>query len=231
MNDLRQLFALIIFSLFSNQSTLQATPLTDGDTVLFFGDSITAQGVQVNGYVDLINTRIQRAYPLKHIQVIGAGVSGNTVIDLEKRLQKDVLQKKPTIVVIYVGVNDIWFAGHKTPKQQFSQKLSSIVSKIKLITEAKIILVTPAVMGERIDGRNAFENDLDEYSAITLNVARRTKSQAINLHESFMSYLQEHNKNNLHTGVLTKDSIHLNVRGNQLVANLLLKELDVPSPL
>ena len=42
------------------------------------------------------------------VEVIGAGISGNKVPDLEKRLERDVLSKKPTIVVIYIGIRAYW---------------------------------------------------------------------------------------------------------------------------
>jgi len=40
---------------------------------------------------------------LPTIEIIGAGVGGNKVPDLQARIEKDVLAKKPTIVVVYIG--------------------------------------------------------------------------------------------------------------------------------
>jgi len=50
------------------------------------------------------------------VEVIGAGISGNKVPDLQRRLERDVLKKKPTVVFIYIGINDVWH-GESDPKK------------------------------------------------------------------------------------------------------------------
>src|SRR5258708_18554969 len=82
--------------------------LKKGDRIIFLGDSITQAGVGEKGYVTLIKNTLAEKHKDLGIEVIGAGISGNKVPDLQKRLQKDVLDKKPTIVVIYIGINDVW---------------------------------------------------------------------------------------------------------------------------
>src|ERR1700730_10517619 len=76
--------------------------------VIFFGDSITEQGAKPGGYI----TRIQDALAQKGLaaqyDLVGAGVSGNKVYDLYLRLDDDVLAKKPDVVMIWIGVNDVW---------------------------------------------------------------------------------------------------------------------------
>src|SRR3954470_3685473 len=85
-----------------------APALKDGDRIVFLGDSITQAGVDKKGYVTVIRNTLADQHKSLKIDVIGAGISGNKVPDLQKRLQKDVLDKKPTLVVIYIGINDVW---------------------------------------------------------------------------------------------------------------------------
>lgn len=225
------LFILLSLALFiTSVSSSYASILNNRETIVFLGDSITAQGMHPRGYVTLVNQALKRAHPGKHIRVIGAGVSGNTVIDLQKRLHRDVLSRKPSVVVIYTGVNDVWSwngrYGRVVPKHQFSQGLIKMVKQVKS-SGARVILVTPAVMGERIDGRNRFDRSLNEYAAITRMVAKNTGSRVIDLRHAFMKYLYKHNKRNVHQGVLTKDSVHFNERGNRLLSQLMLRTLGV----
>ena len=217
---LLQYFGLLFLIIHS--VPIQANSLKDGGTIIFFGDSITALGVTKKGYITLINQAISKAYPRKNITLIGAGVSGNTVIDLSKRLQRDVLQKHPELVIVFTGVNDIWLAGRSIPKQQFSLQLAKIVWQIKN-GGADVILVTPAVMGERHHGENRFDKALDEYAAITKNIAKQTHSRVIDLRKLFITYLKHHNTNNQHMGVLTRDAVHFNAQGNKLLARELMK--------
>ena len=41
-------------------------------------------------------------------EMINAGISGHKVPDLQGRLDRDVLSKEPTVVFIYIGINDVW---------------------------------------------------------------------------------------------------------------------------
>jgi isoamyl acetate esterase len=82
--------------------------LKKGERIIFLGDSITAAGVGPKGYVTLIKNALADKHKDLGVEVVGAGVSGNKVPDLQKRLDKAVLQRKPNLVVIYIGINDVW---------------------------------------------------------------------------------------------------------------------------
>src|SRR5437868_1375461 len=70
-------------------------PLMKGDRIVFLGDSITEAGADhPTGYVNLIKAAMQEKHKDLGIEVIGAGVSGNKVPDIQGRLDKDVLAKK-----------------------------------------------------------------------------------------------------------------------------------------
>src|SRR5665213_382540 len=75
--------------------------------VIFFGDSITQMGVEANGYVTLTNGLLNSGGNGNY-DVSGAGIGGNKVYDLYLRMEDDVISKSPDIVVIWIGVNDVW---------------------------------------------------------------------------------------------------------------------------
>ena len=81
--------------------------------VIFFGDSITRAGVNPGGYITLMQESL-KGNTNPGYELIGAGIGGNKVYDLYLRHEEDVLSKKPDVVVIYVGVNDVW---HKQSSQ------------------------------------------------------------------------------------------------------------------
>src|SRR5688572_10923283 len=68
--------------------------LTKGDRIVFLGDSITQAGVGPKGYVTVIKNALKERHADLDIEVIGAGISGNKVPDLQKRVEKDVIAKK-----------------------------------------------------------------------------------------------------------------------------------------
>ena len=134
--------------------------------IVFFGDSITELGVNKGGYIDLLNNRIANNGQTNQFELLGAGIGGNKIYDLYLRLEKDVLNKDPNMVVIWIGVNDVWHKSTKntgTDYDKFGLFYDALVQKIQA-KGAKVALVTPAVIGERNDHSNPQDGDLNSYS-------------------------------------------------------------------
>ena len=202
--------------------------LKKGDRIVFLGDSITEAGVGAKGYVTLVKKALGEKRKELGVEILGAGVSGNKVPDLQRRLDRHVLAKKPTVVVIYIGINDVWH-GEKdpargTPKDKFEAGLKDIIGKIKG-AGARVLLCTPSVIGEKPDGSNKLDSRLDEYAAVSREVARAEKVPLCDLRKEFVDYLKKHNAEKKERGVLTTDGVHLNEAGNRFVAGLMLKAL------
>ncbi len=203
-----------------------AQPLSKGDRIVFLGDSITQGGVAPGGYVTLFREALESHHKDLGVEVIGAGISGNKVPDLENRLDRDVLEKKPNVVVIYIGINDVWHSqnGQGTSKDDFEKGLRSILARIEK-AGARPILCTASVIGEKTDGSNGLDKMLDEYCDISRAVAKVTKTQLIDLRQAFLKHLKAHNPENKESGILTGDRVHLNGAGNKFVAEQMLTAL------
>ena len=198
--------------------------------IVFLGDSVTQAGAGPKGYVTLVRQSIEKDHPQAKIEVIGAGISGNRVPDLEKRLEQDVLSKQPTLVVIYIGINDVWhsLSNRGTSPEDFEQGLRRIIAAIQK-QDAKVLLCTASMIGEKHDGSNQLDKKLDEYCQLTRKVATDTKSPLIDLRKAFLAHLKEHNAMNADKNVLTTDGVHLNDAGNEFVAKQMLAALHASS--
>ncbi len=189
--------------------------------VVLFGDSITQAGVRPGGYITLMQES------LKGYELIGAGIGGNKVYDLYLRLEADVLDKKPDVAVIYVGVNDVW---HKQSSQtgtdadKFISFYSALIRKMQS-AGIKVIVCTPAVIGERTDFTNAQDGDLNRYSQIIRDLAKQYNCSLVDLRKEFLAHNLANNPENKEAGILTTDRVHLNPAGNKLVAELMMKAL------
>ena len=203
--------------------------LKKGEKIVFLGDSITAGGVSAKGYVTVIKNHLADKHKDLGIEMIGAGISGNKVPDLQKRLEKDVLAKKPTIVVIYIGINDVWHGesnpANGTSKEKYEAGLKEIIGKIKE-AGGRVVLCTPTVIGEKKAGANKLDSKLDEYADISRAVAKDTGSQLCDLRKAFVDHLAKNNANDKESGILTTDRVHLNDAGNKLVAETILATID-----
>ena len=188
--------------------------------ILFFGDSITEMGVQAGGYVSIIKKTLDST----KYSLVGAGIGGNKVYDLYLRLEDDVLSKNPDVVVIYVGVNDVWHkqsSGTGTDQNKFVKFYQALIKKISA-SGAKIILCTPAVIGEKKNGANEMDQDLDKYAGEIRKLAAEHNLPLVDLRSLFTAYNLANNPQNVAKSILTTDGVHLNDKGNQLVAAQLL---------
>jgi len=211
-----------------------AVALKKGDRIVFLGDSITAGAVRPDGFITLIQNALDANAKDLGVETIGAGISGNKVPDLQRRLDKDVLSKNHSIVFIYIGINDVWHWKKQpdgtmkggTPKDAFEAGLKDIIGKIKN-AGARVVLATPTTIGEKADGSNERDPMLEEYAAISRTVAKDCGVELLDLRKTFIEYEKANNKDNLPKGILTGDGVHLNKEGNKLVAGAMLKVLGI----
>ncbi len=193
--------------------------------VIFFGDSITELGVKPGGYVTRVDSICKLEKKGDQYDFIGAGIGGNKVYDLYLRLEDDVLSKNPDVVVIYVGVNDVWhktLLGTGTDADKFEKFYLAILKKLK-DKNIKAILCTPAVVGEKTDFSNPLDGDLNRYSNMIRDIAKKNSLPLVDLRKNFLDYYKTNNPDNKEKDILTYDKVHLNAKGNQLVADAMWK--------
>ena len=213
------LISVVVLSAFSKMQSKKK--------ILFFGDSITQAGANPGGYIRIFDTLLKTKGLDKNYETIGAGVSGNKVYDLYLRMDDDVLAKNPDAVVIYIGVNDVW---HKrtshtgTDADKFEKFYDAIIRKIKA-KNITVLLCTPAAIGEKNDFTNESDGDLNKYSGIIRNIAKKNDCPLIDLRQAFLDYLKSNNPDNKDRGVLTTDGVHLNAVGNRFVAEKMMTVL------
>jgi len=85
--------------------------------IIFQGDSITDCGRHVeqhgnwglgDGYVNLVASELLATEVEKSLKIINKGISGNRVVDLYARWKSDILNEKPDVLSILIGINDTW---------------------------------------------------------------------------------------------------------------------------
>lgn len=196
--------------------------------IIFFGDSITELGVKRDKYVGYIlrmDSMLKAEKKGEQYELIGSGISGNKVYDLYLRLEEDILAKNPDMVVIYVGVNDVWhktLLGTGTDADKFEKFYQAILNKLSS-KGIKAILCTPAVVGEKTDMSNSLDGDLNRYSNIIRDLAKKNNLPLVDLRKKFLDYLKDNNPKNEEKNILTYDRVHMNDKGNQFIADQMWK--------
>lgn len=127
--------------------------------LLFIGDSITDCG-RVNdpeqmgsGYVRMIRDWLLASNPSTAPVVINKGIGGHKVTDLQARWQADVLDEKPDILSVKIGVNDVWHAYAQTPSGvtpgRYASVYQSILKQVRdQLPSCQIVLCEPSVIWE-----------------------------------------------------------------------------------
>ena len=188
--------------------------------VIFFGDSITQAGVRGNGYINLLKKSLDST----KFELIGAGIGGNKVYDLYLRMEDDVLNKKPDLVFIYVGINDVWHklgAKTGTDYDKYLKFYQALINKIQA-NGSKVVLCTPTVIGEKKNNANEVDADLNKYADGVRGLATKNNLPLCDLRKAFVDYENANNTEDKEKGILTTDRVHLNDLGNKLVADTML---------
>ena len=170
---------------------------------------------------------LKREKKADQYELMGAGIDGNKVYDLYLRMEDDVLSKNPDVVFIYVGINDIWhktLLGTGTDADKFEKFYQAIINKLKS-KGIKIVLCTPAVIGEKTDNTNQQDGDLNRYSEIIRGLSEKNKLLLVDLRKDIMQKLKIINTENKEKEVLTYDRVHMNNTGNQFLADEMWKAL------
>lgn len=197
------------------------------DRILAFGDSITEAGGGSHewttepavgpGWFARLTRSGQGGE--RHLEFVNRGVGGNRVPDLLDRLDADVIAAEPTLVIVYIGINDVWHFrdGQGTPEDEYRHGLHEVVTRL-LGAGLRVLLCTPTVIGEQIEGANAQDAMLTTYTQISRDIAATTDVPMCDLHAAFRAELARVNTDDAPDGILTTDGVHLSEAGNALVA-------------
>ena len=216
---------LILLGVFVLSMILMSFNYMKKKKVVFFGDSITAAGIRPGGYIKVMDSLIKQEGQENNYELAGAGVSGDKIYDLYLRIEEDVLKQSPDIVVIYVGVNDVWHkasSGTGTDYPKFGKFYEAVVKKLQN-AGIKVIVCTPAVIGEKTDNSNQQDGDLNFYSNWLRSFTAKNEIPLVDLRNGFIQYNLKNNPQNKESGILTTDRVHLTPAGNLFVAESMWK--------
>ncbi|MNI08048.1 GDSL-like Lipase/Acylhydrolase [compost metagenome] len=199
----------------------------ENDIILFQGDSITDWGRNYEdpsslgvGYALMVAARLGLLYPEKKLTFINRGISGNRAADLQRRWDKDCLELKPTVVSIYIGINDTWRRfdnGEETTAAQFEASYRDIIERTLRATDAKLILVEPFVLPVPED-RKGWRQDLDPKIHVVRELTREYGALLVPLDGLFAAASMKAD-----SAFWAPDGVHPSPAGHALITDAWLK--------
>lgn len=205
--------------------------IRDGDTVVFLGDSITAEGTCGK----IIENYTLLRFPNRKVHFINQGHGGETAEGALKRLDSAVFERGATLVTVAYGINDIGW-GAKADDEHRRKYLDSIREIVNRCKEknVRVLICSAAITGADPDKS---ENDYlqkmcDEGMAISKSLGEGAVDVQRGMRD-IAKRIKEFNANEedpkKHVTLHAADTIHLNDLGQHAMAFVLLNGMNAPA--
>ncbi len=211
--------------------------LKEGAVILFQGDSITdgnrgrnidPNHIMGHGYAFSIASRVGADYPEKRYQFYNRGISGNKVVDLEKRWQADTLDLKPDVLSILVGVNDansvVFNRQPSVSVEEYEEVYQELLEKTRaLFPEIILVLCEPFVLkvGRMNEKWEASYSDMLKRQAIVRKLSQKYDTVFVGFQEVFDKACEK-----VPCDYWIWDGVHPTVAGHELMAREWLKQVE-----
>lgn len=208
--------------------------LKNGDTVVFYGDSITDQRL----YTIMIETYVATRYPKLDVSFIDSGWGGDRVSGggggpIDTRLKRDVFAYHPSVVTIMLGMNDggykaetesndaTYFAGYRHIVESLRANLPQV--RITAIQPSPYDDVTraPAIP---VTGGYQYNEVLRSFGKWIANYAPQAGIDVADMNTAVVSALaQAHDIDPVVAKEIIPDHVHPGFAGHMVMAEQLVK--------
>ena len=198
--------------------------------ILFQGDSITDCGRNRewefglgDGYPHLTAAHLGFKEPGKY-EFLNRGIGGNRIVDLYARIKSDIINLKPNVMSILIGVNDVWHEfdyNNGVDSEKFFNIYSMLIEEVKAaLPDINIMIMEPFTLKGTGNEKyfDAFQADTFEKAAMAKKIAEKYNLPFIPLQEKF-DEAAKLAPNNYWLG----DGVHPTFAGHELIKNEWLK--------
>ena len=222
----------------------------DGQTIVFFGDSITQAGL----YVEYVETFLRTRFPEKSFRVINHGISSETVSgtsepdhdprrpDAHNRFARDVAAWRPDVLVACFGMNDGNYHPFERDRfEKYQAGVRRLIARARDEAGAALVLMTPPPFDPYRRGAGDpaavsfgykfaaidYDNTLTEYSRWLVGV-REEGFIVADVHSALNEHLRQRRESRV-SFTLSPDAVHPDATGHWLMAQTLLEAWHAPA--
>ncbi|MBR5152164.1 MAG: SGNH/GDSL hydrolase family protein [Clostridia bacterium] len=203
--------------------------------ILFQGDSITDAGrclLDVEWYVGqsyatMISGRLGHDKPGEY-EFVNRGIAGNRVVDLYARVKRDILNIKPDILSILIGINDVWHDVDENQNgvdaEKYAMVYDLLIQEIKTaFPDIQIMLLEPFVL----KGSNT-EEHWDYFQKEVPVRAASVKALCEKYDLVFVPLQDKFNEAEKHAPAeyWLRDGVHPTPMGNEIIAREWMKAFE-----
>ncbi|HVT12228.1 MAG TPA: SGNH/GDSL hydrolase family protein [Fimbriimonadaceae bacterium] len=206
--------------------------LSDGDRVLFYGDSITDNQY----YPQFVENYVVTRFPNLHVTFMNYGWSGDKVGgggggDIEKRLSRDVFPFHPTVVTIMLGMNDGGYrAWDDNLATTYETGYQHILDALKAHGRPRITLIKPSPYDDITAPSTGYNQVLIRYGDWLGGLAPKVGASVTDFNAPMDDMLTKAKEIDPEAArKLIPDRIHPSAPAHVVMADALLKTWNAPS--
>ena len=210
--------------------------LKDGDTIVFYGDSITEQ----NYYTQWVELYTATRFPRMHVRFITSGIGGDTVSGgwggtIDERLARDVFPYKPSVVTIMLGMNDgRYTAPDDKVTAAYAQGYGHLLDAIRdRAPQARLTLIGPSAFDDvtrPVGFPGGYNLVMQHFSALDQDMARARGATYVDLNAPVVDALRRaYAADPLVARGLIPDRVHPEPIIHWVMAAALLKGWNAPA--
>jgi lysophospholipase L1-like esterase len=210
--------------------------LKDGDTVVFYGDSITEQTLY-NQWVELYTVT---RFPKMRVHFYGAGVGGDRVTGgsggrIDERLARDVFPHKPTVITVMLGMNDGSYRDNADEIQTaYTKGYEHLLESMQEHAPgARITLLGPSPYDDVTRTAwfpGGYNGVMQHYAEIDGRLAEKYHGSFINLNPAVVALLERAQALDPQVArLILPDRVHPEVIAHWVMAESLLKGWNAPA--
>lgn len=213
---------ILLFTLLLSSLVSSAAPLVvkDGDNIGFLGDSLTQFANREYGFILLVMGAL-KADGVKNLKYIPGGIGGDRSNSILARLDK-FLARKPSIVILQVGVNDVAWGKRGVELPQYEKNIREIVARCEK-AGSRMVLVTPTLHTEDLKFANNVK--LAKYADVVRKIAREKNILLADWQKKMREIIRAGKIPADKGYALTIDKVHLNGYGNMYLSCAILETL------
>jgi len=230
---MKRIVLLLLSTLSFAQDSFHLKP---GDTVVFYGDSITDQRL----YTTFVETYAVTRFPKANINFVHSGWGGDRVSGggggpIDVRLRRDVFAYKPTVMTIMLGMNDGRYrAFEQSIFDEYATGYQSLVKSVKTtLPNVRLTFIEPSPYDDVTrpplfpGGYNAV---LVRYGGYLKELGQKEKALVADMNTPVVEDLKRANAIDAPTAQkLVPDRVHPGAAGHLLMAKALLKAWNAPA--
>lgn len=172
-------------------------------------------------YLEKFRAKLIDKYELTSVSTLNAGIAGDTIYGMQKRVYRDVIRYQPDLAIINGSLN--WGADCGST-QDYRKVLTEVVKVIRKETKADIVLLTPNMDHlPPLMAPKPGESTLDERVQVIREIAEEEKVCLADVYKVWKAYVAAGYPLD---ALLANGMNHPSVTGHELYARVLMRLLE-----